>query len=91
MTQEIRRAYLVPPNFSTASSDPNDTSPHTDVIKEKLLVTSKDPTATEELREQARSMLAMFYPETPVADPKRWQGQGNTVGGAISNAAKVKP
>jgi len=72
--------------MKTASGDPNDTSPHTDVIKEKLLATSKDWNASEELRDQARAMLTMFYPETAPADPKRWQGQGNVAGGAITNS-----
>jgi hypothetical protein len=77
--------------MNTALADPNDTRPHTDVIKEKLLDTRNDTNVSEELRDQARTMLAMFYPETPTADPNRWQGQGNIVGGAISNGAKVKP
>ena len=71
--------------MKTASGDPNDTSPHTDVIKEKLRATSKDPDASEELRDQARAMLAMFYAETPPADPNR-RGQGNVAGGAITNS-----
>ena len=69
--------------MKTASGDPNDTSSHTDVLKEKLLATSNDTSASEELRDQARAMLTQFYPETPPADPKRWQGQGNIVGGVI--------
>jgi len=74
--------------MKTASGDPNDTSPHRDLIKDKLLNTSNDTNASEELRDQARAMLAMFYPETPPADPNRWRGQGNVAGGAISNAVR---
>ncbi len=75
--------------MTTASGDPNDTSPHTDVIKEKLQAASKDADASEELRDQARAMLTMFYPETPPADPNRWRGKGSVIGGAITNS-KVK-
>src|SRR6266446_5801215 len=89
MTQGIRRAYMVPPTFSTASGDPNDTSSHRDVIRETLKARAADETVSDADRESARAMLAAFYPETSPADPKRWQGQGNVAGGAITNS-KVK-
>ena len=73
------------PDFEFAVGDPNDCSPHTDVIKEKLKAASNDPDTSEELRRQALAMLAKFYPETAPADPNRWQGQGNVTGGVISN------
>ena len=65
--------------------DPNDTSPHTDVIKQALIAKSKDTNVSEREREQARKMLDRFYPFTPPADPNRWQGQGNIAGGVITN------
>jgi len=79
---------MVPPKFSTASGDPNDTSPHTDVIRETLKAKAADETASAGDQESARAMLAMFYPETAPADPNRWQGRGNLTGGAISNAVR---
>ena len=78
-----------PANFLTASGDPNDTSPHRDVIRETLKEKLADETASDADRESARAMLAAFYPETAPADPNRWQGRGNIVGGTIS-AARVK-
>lgn len=54
--------------------DPNDTSPHTDVIKQMMIAKTKDTNASETEREQARQMLNQFYPYTPPADPNRWQG-----------------
>jgi len=89
MTQEIRQAHMVPPNFSTASGDPNDTSPHRDVIREALKAKVADETASDAARESARTMLTQFYPDTMPADPNRWQGQGNVVGGVMSNPANA--
>ncbi len=75
-------------NFSTASGDPNDTSPHADVIRETLKAKAADETTSFADRRSARAMLTMFFPDTLPADPNRWQGQGNVVGGAISNAVR---
>jgi len=67
------------------TGDPNSTASHTDVIKEALTAKSKDPSVSDTEREQARQMLNQFYPDTPPADPNRWQGQGNITGGVITN------
>lgn len=56
------------------ASDPNDTSPHTDVIKEMLLAKAKDPNASDAERDSALRMLAQLFPFTPPADPNRYKG-----------------
>jgi hypothetical protein len=49
--------------------DPNETTPHTDVIREKLLLAMQDETLSASQREQARKTFEQMYP--PSSDEAR--------------------